>query len=438
MDWQQLSQLDSSEDAWKFFQKNGEDIVEKYVPTKKRRNNSRPIYMNRLALRAIRKKRKLWEKYKTSNENVDLQTYKESAEEVVRSVKEAQKNFEIKLAANIKNDTKSFYRYARSKQKTKDSVGPLHDKNDHLISDNKSIATLLNDYFVSVFTEENLNALPVPTIEFRGQKALDSLEFTVVQIQAKLEKLNPNKAAGPDGIHPRLLKETSKILAPPLTVLFNRLLKEKKVPSIWKDANVTPLFKKGKHYLASNYRPVSLTSQVCKIFESCIKDAVVNHLEENNLLRLSQHGFMKKRSCLSNLLEFLENITDLIDKGLPVDVAYLDFQKAFDKVPHQRLKLKLMSHGIRGDVVDWISDWLKNRRQRVVINGERSEWNKVISGVPQGSVLGPVLFLVYVNDVDIAVTGKIIKFADDTKLYRSVETVEESLNLQQDLDNILE
>ena len=161
---------------------------------------------------------------------------------------------------------------------------------------------------------------------------------------------------------------------------------------------------------------------------------LVDHLERYKLLEDSQHGFTKGRSCLTNLLEFFETVTKSLDKGKPVDLVYLDFAKAFDKVPHKRLIIKLKSHGVDGLVLEWLRDWLNNRRQRVIVNGKYSGWKPVSSGVPQGSVLGPDLFLIYINDLDNGLVAKIKKFSDDTKLSKVVSKLEDSMNLHNDLD----
>jgi ribonuclease P/MRP protein subunit RPP40 len=150
----------------------------------------------------------------------------------------------------------------------------------------------------------------------------------------------------------------------------------------------------------------------------------------------TQHGFVKKRSCLTNLLEFLEFVSNYIDRGFPVDVIYLDFQKAFDKVPHRRLMLKINSLGISGSIFKWIENWLQDREQKVVMLGSSSRWIKVKSGVPQGSVLGPLLFLIYINDIDEVVASKILKFADDTKLYGVVANQQDIERLKNDLKNL--
>ena len=143
---------------------------------------------------------------------------------------------------------------------------------------------------------------------------------------------------------------------------------------------------------------------------------MINYLEGRNLLRETQHGFRKGKSCLTNLLEFLEDVTNIVDKGEEADVLYLDFQKAFDKVAHERLFIKLNALGFGGKLLEWLKSWLTGRKQRVVIDGDRSEWAEVTSGVPQGSVLGPILFLVFINDIDEGLSNKLFKFADDIKL----------------------
>lgn len=221
-----------------------------------------------------------------------------------------------------------------------------------------------------------------------------------------------------------------------LTAIFNESLESGIVPDEWKLANVTPIFKKGIKNDPNNYRPISLTSIIVKILESIIADKIFKHIEENNLIIDSQHGFRSNRSCLTNLLDFFHNMITEYDANRAIDIIYLDFQKAFDKVPHKKLLTKVRALGVNGNLEKWIENWLRNRKQRVVINGETSDWTNVTSGVPQGSVMGPLLFLIYINDIDTGIVSKISKFADDTKLGANVSTDKGIEGLRSDLQKL--
>ena len=252
----------------------------------------------------------------------------------------------------------------------------------------------------------------------------------------KLSKLNTSKSQGPDELNPKLLFELRSELCKPLTTLFNVSIQTGLIPQDWRDASVAPLHKKGSKNKSENYRPVSLTSIISKLLESIVKDSLVKHLDKNALIRNSQHGFTSGKSCLSNLLEFFEEVTKTLDRGEAVDLVYLDFAKAFDTVPHCRLFKKLEAHGLGGNVLNWIKGWLSNRRQKVCIEGESSDWARVTSGVPQGSVLGPVLFLIYINDIDENLISTIGKFADDTKICKNVSSTEGVQKLREDLEKL--
>ena len=240
-----------------------------------------------------------------------------------------------------------------SKKCSRYTVGPLK-VNEELIEDDKDIAENLNSFFSSVFTHDDPNCVFVANDIKENVNRLESLEVTENKVKAKLDKLKPFSAPGPDCLSPFILKELSNELCKPLAIIFNRSLKEKYVPVEWKNANITPIFKKGSRFEPGNYRPVSLTSVICKVLESLIRDCIVEHLKENELIFPSQHGFVNRRSCLTNLLEYFEKITELIDQGNSVDILYLDFAKAFDKVFLHKLSVLLEAHGVSGQVRGWI------------------------------------------------------------------------------------
>jgi len=227
-----------------------------------------------------------------------------------------------------------------SRAKTKDKVGPLKDDNGKLILEDEDRAELLNTFFSSVFTKENMTQLP--EVKNRDDTIGEDEKLKEIKIESfmvfnKLIKLKEGKAPGDDGLVPLFLKKVASEICYPLADIFNSSLEEGVVPLDWRIANVTPIYKKGSRQDPGNYRPICLTSQIGKLLESIIRDKMVMHLNLRKLISKSQHGFTQKCSCLTNLLEFMEIITQHVDDGLPVDVIYLDFHKAFDKVPHARL-----------------------------------------------------------------------------------------------------
>ena len=185
------------------------------------------------------------------------------------------------------------------------------------------------------------------------------------------------------------------------------------MPHKWKIAHVIPIFKKGNKSTPSNYRQVSLTAICCTILERIIKQEIVNQLENNDILNKNQHGFRNRRSCITQLMEVIDIWNNIYDQGIPWDTIYMDFAKAFDKVPHKRLINKIKGIWIQGTVLTWIIIFFNKRQQRVILNNDMSDWADVISGIPQGSVLGPILFIIFINDLPKEVKSYIIIFAGD-------------------------
>ena len=330
---------------------------------------------------------------------------------------------------------KMFWQYIKSKKRDSGGIATL-TSNEKTMEDSKSKAEALNQQFVSDFTNENTQNQP----ELKGEPSPEKskLEITEEGIRKILCNVNPKKANGPDNIPNRVLKECATNIAPYITSIFKKSYEEGSVPDDWTMAVITALFKKGDKSLPVNYRPVSLTSVTCKLMEHILFRLIMQHLNKYNILVDYQYGFRQKRSCESQLVTTIEDIAKHLDNKEQVDMLILDFSKAFDVVPHIRLLRKLEHYGINGKILEWIKAWLTQRQQCVAVEGETSGNAQVKSGVPQGTVLGPLMFLLYINDIGNEIKSKLRLFADDSLLYLAIDCKDDCSRLQKDLDKLVE
>ena len=277
-----------------------------------------------------------------------------------------------------------------------------------------------------MFTQEDSSNIPVLEEELKSNSnptTIEDLVFNSADVLEELSNVNVNKCGGPDGIPAILLKKGAQSIAPILTRVLNFSLEVGFLPRDWTRANVTPIHKKGDRHNPNNYRPISLTGHVVKMAERIIVSTIRQFVSP--MITPVQHGFCPNHSCLTQLLQTIHYLAESLDKGLSSHVTFLDFSKAFDSVPHQRLFLKLNHVGIRGRYLKWVTAFLTGREQRVIIQGQSSSWAKVTSGVPQGTALGPLLFLIYINDLASAIQHSSIRlFADDCVLFKAISGVQ--------------
>ena len=433
MNWEQIMEHMTVEESWNMIKMKLEEETEKNVPYRERKEKCEPRWMTREIKTLMGKKKRMWKKARSGNAKAK-EDYKKVEKELKKKIRNGKSALERKVAKNAKQNPRLFYSYLKGERGNRQRVGPLKDENGQLIVDPKHQAEVLNEYFASVFTSYEGSELPTKEAMEMKEGNLEDIRFEAKKIEEKIQEMRTESAPGPDGISPRILKEVAHQISTPLAMLFNKSMQNGSIPDDWRKANVTPLFKKGSKFVPGNYRPVSLTSVLCKTMERLVKDKLIQHLEANEVISDSQHGFRKGKSCQTNLLEFMEKMTEWADNGSAIDVVYLDFAKAFDKVCHERLMVKVEAAGITGKVSDWLHDWLKNRVQRVILEGEESGWIKVISSVVQGSVLGSTLFNIFIDDIDNAIESLLKKFADDTKAAKAIKDERDRDSLQRDID----
>jgi hypothetical protein len=402
----------------------------KYVSCSRRYDHSKyPLGIRRL----LRKKAIAWRANRVFKTPESMAKYKSLASKCKYAIREFVKDYETHLVSN--ENIGAFFRYANKKFSCKSAVGPLQDEDGALLTDPECKADLLQRAFVSNY---NLDNGRLPSSSKHASGNLSRIYFSPALVRRAIKKLNVNAKGGPDGIPPAFFSNCCEELSYPLSLLFTLSFEHSIVPDVWLKSFITPIFKKGNPCDPTNYRPISLTATICKLMETIIKDQLVQYLVNNGLLNKHQHAFIKNHSTATNLLESINDWLVSIKSPNRTDVVYIDFSKAFDSIVTSKLLYKLESYGVTGLLLKWIECFLSNRIQCVVLDHTFSPFSQVVSGVPQGSVLGPILFLLYINDIESVCCGttKLQLFADDAKLYSSINIDAASVSLQQSLDNL--
>lgn len=429
----------SVEDLWTELKEVITEGSLRYIPTftPNPDRKPKPQYMDAEAYTAVKAKSVAYKRWQRTGQGEQWLEYLKARNKARKATRKAMRRFEKNIAMNSKSNPKAFYKYVNGRLKTRSKIPELELDGVTGTTDQEK-AQLLNRQFASVFSDDGSSgtdaSVPSSQIPLNFQLSMPKINITEEEVLKLLLNLDANKSVGPDSLHPRILLELSRQLVPRLVILFRRSLETSQVPVDWKKANITPIYKKGSKKIPENYRPVSLTSILSKVMERIISSRMIFHCEQQGILTDVQYGFRQRRSCNSQLLNVMETWTDWIEQGDPFDCIYFDFMKAFDKVSHRLLIEKMTGLGISQECTNWTREYLTDREQVVVVNGEKSDPLAVRSGVPQGSVIGPTLFILFINDLPSCASNQTRLFADDTKLFGVVNTNEDQERLQSDID----
>ena len=411
-----------------------QDSADKHIPSKTSRSVSSIPWITPEIRRKIRRKNKTHAKAKKTGSSKLRSKFETLRREIKADVRKQHDLYVNNLVGDVKANPRDFYRYINSQKKDTQGIPPLKRKNGKGVAQSDlEKAEEFNGQFTDVFSKNEHTQVPLLD---RSAPFMNDIAVSKDGVIKLLKGLNPSKALGPDELHPRVLKELATELGPVLAHLFQQSIDTGEIPKEWSLANICPLFKKSDRSLACNYRPVSLTCVPCKLLEHIVCSNIMAHLDEYKLLSDRQHAFRKGHSCETQLTTVINDWAKILDNRGQVDTFILDFEKAFDTPPHELLKSKLFGYGIGGKTLKWIDSFLCFRQQRVVVNGVKSDWAPVLSGVPQGTVLGPLLFSLYINDISSDIESEIRLFADDCVCYREIKDEKDTMKLQRDIDRL--
>ena len=326
--------------------------------------------MTKSALRIVRRKHSAWIRYLNTKEGEDYQTYTRSRNTAQHAIRRARRQFERKLAKECRTNNKGIWNYVRNRTNTRGGTGELFKEDGTLTQDDREAAEVLNQHFFKTFTKEDTTNIPHVTSKNLTTETLTTFEITEELVKKCLLQLKTDKSPGTDGISPIILKEMSELLCVPLNIILKLSIDTSTLPRQWRDAIICPIYEKSEKRNAANYRPVSLTSIVCKTLERVIVQQLIEHIKMNHLDCEQQHGFTTGKSVSTNLLEALNIWSEALMHNIPVDVIYLDYAKTFDTVPHQRLLKQVESFGIKDKALAWITAFLDDRRQKYIENNQ--------------------------------------------------------------------
>ena len=438
--WDHMLDTNNTEKAAELVAEKINNIAKENIPNSEItiRPKDPPWLTNSIRMH-IRKRNRKHKRAKLTNRQEHWSAFRQQRNKVIAEIRKAKKEFPKKTARKLEGEItpKKWWAVVNTLLRGNSSKCdiPFILEGHLMISDDKEKAELFNDYFISQTRLDD--SCPTPLLAKKTISNLTEIVLTEQEVIEAMQSLKPSKSAGIDEIHNRILKECAHSLCYPLCQLFNKSLHIGTYPELWKLANVVPIYKNGERHDKKNYRPISLLSCIGKLMERCVSKHILQYLIKNNIVTTLQSGFKPGDSTVNQMIDIYHTIASAIDNGKEVRSVFCDISKAFDRVWHQGLLSKLHSIGIRGKLLLWLQSYLQHRKQRVFIHGKTSQFKELSAGVPQGSVLGPLLFIIFINDIVEEITCNIRLFADDTSLSITVEDPESAARIiNEDLNKI--
>ena len=405
------------------------------VPVKRRRSGKYPIWYNNTIILSLKRKYQFWQSYKRTKSIFDLENFKSLRATVKLLIKNAYYSYVKSVSNNIKSDPKAFWAFFKAKNR-QTTITSTMTRDNNIFETPQQIVNEFANFFTEVFTHNSPNVNNV--CDFNPSEisvnTMHPFQVSEREVEKSLKKLKSSMTAGPDLVPSFLLRDCATVFAKPLSIIYNMILKTCRFPLLWKLSRVSPIYKAGDRSEISNYRPVSIMNNFAKVFEYVLHPIIYSHV--SHLLSTKQHGFMKGRSTVTNLTVFSQFVSEVLDRGGQVDCIYNDFSKAFDRINHSLLLVKLRKFGISDSLITLISSYLTDRHLYVTYNGFESHRYIQVSGVPQGSVLGPLLFNMFVDDIAHEVMNNCLLFADDVKIFTEIKNSTDCRMLQNKLDRI--
>ena len=433
--WSQLV-TDDIDASWSHFKSMIEFLTSQCVPLATPSTAlRRPPWLTRDIRRLLAARRRAWKSFTSSGSHQSYAVYRSLRNRCKSLISRSRADYEKNLLLNAATQPRRLFAYLNRRRKLPGGIPTLNSLDGAAIQDDTGKANLLADQYSSIYPDLPTQCGTLVT-DYPDAPSLSDIFFTPDDVASLLARLDPSKSAGPDDMHPAVLKRIAHHIAPAVYSLFRTSLDQGALPSDWKQGTIRPIFKSGDPALPANYRPICLTSVLVKTLEKIIRSHLDRHLIANGLLPSNQHGFVPGKSCVTNLLLAREAWARAWDHHTPVHALSIDFSKAFDRVNHATLLLKLNHLHISGKVVNWIAAYLHHRTWRVRVGCDFSRPVVASTGVPQGAVLGPRLFTIYVHDVAHQLQSSSLLFADDLKIWRCISSPYDQLVLQQDLDRL--